>query len=1087
MMFLQYAIWGAWLPLFWAFLQNHRGLPAGDIGQLFTIGAVGALFAPFIAGQVADRWFNTEKFLAISHVVGAFLVWQLAVVETYNELLVYSILYSLVYAPTLPLTNSLALHHLEDRDRDFPKVRVWGTVGWIAVGIGVGQWIARRYAPEMVDAGKGDALKLSAILGVVMGLFCLTLPKTPPQPGKEKFAPNAVLAAIAKGWRKNPLFWLFVIAFPVSCVHQFYFVRTDGFLTDLRLSSPGIRKVFGAGGGGLMTIGQMTEIAVLAAMPLFAGRFSRKSLLATGLLRLHRALRGVLVPAARLGRHPRARPARPLLRLFHLRRVPDRRRGDGHGRPRERAEPVQPRDHRLRHDRRQRDGRRGRREGDDHAPGVAGGRRLDRDGPLHGLPVPVLGPDVDLRRLPRRAAGVLPLGEAGVGRGELMDLHAWIALATLVAAVVLFVTKWVPMEATALSIPVVLAATGTLDDPKLALNGFGNHAVIAIAAIFILGEGLKASGVATLMARGIEKAAGTSPTRAITIIMIAVCVLSSFMSSAATVAVFMPAVAVLGRRTGVPASRLMMPLAYAAVLGGTLTLIGTTPNLILGADLADRRGEGGTGLGMFEFTKIGAPVAALGIAYMATIGMRMLPSYADPADAAGANLPEKVAEQYGFQGNLYRMGVVANSGIAGQTIAQANIRARYDMDVVLIHRPTTLGVNYIHPKPDLVLLPNDQVYLEGEAVDAWRIAEEEVLQFGVAGPRSLERILGRGLILAEVTLTPHSQVLGKTFRELDFQKRWGCNVISVQHQGENVTSGTGDHRLALGDSFMVSGALKDVRLLAKNPDYVVMTDDSRIEDVRRAPLAVLLMMFAVDPADHRVDAAAAERDRRGTAHARDRLRLAARRTPVGGLARAVHDHRHDPARARARQDGRGSEGGPRDSRAGAVRRRTDGPVLPVRALRRDRRAREQRRGRGRPRAHRRARGRVDAHPDQHHVPGRRDRRELRVRAAVRQPVLPHGDGPGRLHREGLPAGGGRADDSHDRRDGGAADMALKALLREPSPALAMYGCDVDLARGSSTPRTPRRSAARSSCSRPRTTSRTAASSRTTPSSRVATR
>lgn len=426
-----------------------------------------------------------------------------------------------------------------------------------------------------------------------------------------------------------------------------------------------------------------------------------------------------------------------------------------------------------------------------------------------------------------------------------MDLHAWIALATLIAAVALFVAKWIPMEATALAIPVVLAATGTLSDPELALKGFGNRAVIAIGAIFILGEGLKESGVATLMARGIERVAGRSEVRIIVIIMIAVCALSSFMSSAATVAVFLPAVAVLAQRTKVPNSRLMMPLAYAAVLGGTLTLIGTTPNLILGADLAER--TGGPGLGMFEFTRVGVPVAVLCIAYMATVGVRFLPDRPDQQRLSKGALPEEVAENYGFMTNLYRMKVIEQSKLAGKTIAEAGVRAKYDMDVVLIHRPTPLGISFLHPRPDLRLMAEDQIYLEGEAIDAWRIADEELLQFGVAGPRSLERILGRGLTLAEVTLTPHSQVFGKTFTELGFQQRWGCNVISVWRHGESVTTSTADIPLELGDSFMISGPTERVRALAKDLDYVVLTDASRIEDVRRAPLAAAIMLLAVMP------------------------------------------------------------------------------------------------------------------------------------------------------------------------------------------------------------------------------------------------
>ncbi len=116
-MFLQYAIWGAWLPLLWPFLNGHLGFTPGQIGDMFAVGAAGAIFAPFIAGQIADRFFSTEKFLAVSHIAGAALVWQLSHLTTYNQFLGFSLAYSLVYSPTLSLTNSLAFHHLPDRSR----------------------------------------------------------------------------------------------------------------------------------------------------------------------------------------------------------------------------------------------------------------------------------------------------------------------------------------------------------------------------------------------------------------------------------------------------------------------------------------------------------------------------------------------------------------------------------------------------------------------------------------------------------------------------------------------------------------------------------------------------------------------------------------------------------------------------------------------------------------------------------------------------------------------------------------------------------------------------------------------------------
>jgi nucleoside transporter len=290
MMFLQYAIWGAWLPLFFSFAFEYRKLAIEDVGILFSVSAIGALAAPFISGQIADRYFNTEKFLGLSHIVGAIMVWQLGNIASYGGLVLFGILYSLIYAPTLALTNSLAFHHLPDRDRDFGKVRVWGTIGWIAVGIGMGQWLLHHHTPSGVDAaavrlaqvaGMADSFKLSAILGVILGIYCFMLPKTPPKQGAQKFAPWEALAEV----KKMPLLLLFIVTFPVSCIHQFYFVHTAGFLGHIKTDlAEQINKVFGVGGGGLMTIGQIAEIAVLAFMPLVAKKASRKALLSIGLL-----------------------------------------------------------------------------------------------------------------------------------------------------------------------------------------------------------------------------------------------------------------------------------------------------------------------------------------------------------------------------------------------------------------------------------------------------------------------------------------------------------------------------------------------------------------------------------------------------------------------------------------------------------------------------------------------------------------------------------------------------------------------------------------------------------------------------------
>ena len=151
MMFLQFAIWGAWLPILYPFLLGYREFTLTETGLCLSAGAIGAIFGPFIAGQLADRVISTEKLLCFSHLIGAVLVYMLGTSDTFTQFAVLSGVYGFVYAPTIALTNSLAFHHLPNRDRDFGKVRLWGTVGWIVAGIAVGQYLRIWSTPTGVS------------------------------------------------------------------------------------------------------------------------------------------------------------------------------------------------------------------------------------------------------------------------------------------------------------------------------------------------------------------------------------------------------------------------------------------------------------------------------------------------------------------------------------------------------------------------------------------------------------------------------------------------------------------------------------------------------------------------------------------------------------------------------------------------------------------------------------------------------------------------------------------------------------------------------------------------------------------------
>lgn len=425
-----------------------------------------------------------------------------------------------------------------------------------------------------------------------------------------------------------------------------------------------------------------------------------------------------------------------------------------------------------------------------------------------------------------------------------MDLHAWIAVVTLVVAMSLFISKLIPLEMTALAIPVVLAVTGVIEPAEAALRGFGSTAVIALGAIFILGAGLKESGVATLVAMGLERVGGGSRSRLVVVTMIGTCLLSGFMSNAATVAVLLPAVAVLARRTLIPASRLMMPLAYAAILGGTLTLVATTSNLVIDAELQTRMGEG---LGMFAFSRVGLPVAAIGIVYMALIGVRLLPDRGTVDRMVDAHLPEELILSYGVLKNLCRVKVLPGSPLVGRSVAEARMGEGYGLDLVVVRRPGALRRRYFEGRPELRIEMDDRLYVEGDVDEARRFAVEQGLGFGMAGPEQLARILGHGTALVEVTLAPHSPVAGSTFRELEFRRRFGLNVLSVWRKDGVIHTGVGDLKLKIGDTFLVTGRAADIANLRRNPEFLVLTEGAEQEDVRRAPLAVLLLVAALVP------------------------------------------------------------------------------------------------------------------------------------------------------------------------------------------------------------------------------------------------
>ncbi len=432
-----------------------------------------------------------------------------------------------------------------------------------------------------------------------------------------------------------------------------------------------------------------------------------------------------------------------------------------------------------------------------------------------------------------------------------MDLpvEGWIALATLAAATTLFITKALPVPVTALSIPVILYATGVLPDARVALGGFGSQAALAIAAVFILGAGLKESGVASLLARLLQRVGGKSEAMLVALLMISCGVLSAFMSNAAVVAILLPVGMALAGRAGVPASRLLMPLAFAAVLGGTVSLIGTAPNFLVGDYVLTTELEELQGLEfhIFDFAPVGLAILGVGTLFMVVIGRRMLPSLRSEDRLAAARLPAEVARTFDVADRLFGLAVPADCTVRGKTIAQADIRNKYGLGIVMIHRTRAVPKRWMEPEPDRTLREGDVLYVQGDEVQAWAFCEEEGLQFSLPEEKTVSRILRHGSTLAEFAVPPYSRAVERTARGMKFRERFGLNMLAINRRTDVLTDKPQDQPLQVGDAFLVSGPVDKIHRLSGHPDFTLLSDISQAEDATRAPLAILLLFAAIVP------------------------------------------------------------------------------------------------------------------------------------------------------------------------------------------------------------------------------------------------
>ncbi len=273
MMFLQYAIWGAWAPVLSAYLQGDLGFSGTQAGFIYSLLPLATIIAPFIGGQLADRYFAAERVIAALQLAGGGLLIWAAGLTDYSSLAVAMLVYCLLYAPTLALTNSIAMANLGSSEDEFGRVRVWGTIGWIAAGLALAFW--RNIAGDGI-AMQGDMLVLAGVASIVMAFQALLLPHTPPN--KEAKSAWAFLEALSMLKDRN--FAIFMaISFVVATELQFYYVLTGPFLVSDTIG------ISAANLSAVMTIAQIAEILVMAVvLSWFLKKYGMRATLALGVI-----------------------------------------------------------------------------------------------------------------------------------------------------------------------------------------------------------------------------------------------------------------------------------------------------------------------------------------------------------------------------------------------------------------------------------------------------------------------------------------------------------------------------------------------------------------------------------------------------------------------------------------------------------------------------------------------------------------------------------------------------------------------------------------------------------------------------------
>ena len=387
-----------------------------------------------------------------------------------------------------------------------------------------------------------------------------------------------------------------------------------------------------------------------------------------------------------------------------------------------------------------------------------------------------------------------------------MTLPIILLLIILVVALVLFSFEWVPPDVTALGVLVALIVLKLLPIDR-AFEGFGSDTFILLLGLLIMTAALMRTGVVDLVGHWLLDFSSKRPGSLLPAIMIAVAILSSFINNTAAAAFFLPVILSISQKAKTSASRLLMPMAFAAILSSSVTLVSTSTNVVVSGLMTQ---FGLEPISMFELTPVGIPILITGILYMVLMGKRLIPERETPVD---------MAESFNLRPYLAELRILPDSSLAGKTLAETNLGRKYDLNVLLIIRE---GKKQAHPPAYAMLKVGDALLVEGASEAILKIKDVPGIDIQADVKFSEQDLQGEGHHLAEVVLLPRSPFIGRTVKGLKMRERFDLQVVAINRRTGIVHSRIADTRLQMGDILLVEGHKTQISALQADNAFDVL-------------------------------------------------------------------------------------------------------------------------------------------------------------------------------------------------------------------------------------------------------------------------